>query len=92
MPWVTAASHFPTPGYSEHFGKFGFAGIKIAGVLLVVFFKKPALFLKLFYRVAKQLCQLNCEEEPGQKQMPKQEGRACTDSAAQDFASLKPQP
>lgn len=66
--------------------------VKIAGFLLVVLFKKPALFLKLFYRLAKQLCQLNCEEEPGQKQMLKQEGRACTDSAARNFASLKTQP
>lgn len=79
-------------GCSEHFGKFGFAGIKIAEILLVELFKNPAQFLKLFYQVTKQLCQVNCEEEPGQKQMPDQEGRACTDSAAQYFASLKSQP
>lgn len=59
--------------------------------MLVGLFKKPTLFLRLFYRVAEQLCQPSCEE-PGQKQMPEQEGRACTDSAAQDFAPLKPQP
>ena len=38
VSWMTAASHFPTPGCSLYFGKFGFAGMKIAGVLLVVLF------------------------------------------------------
>lgn len=49
VPWMIATSHFPTPVCSEHCGKFALRGEKIAGFLLDVFFKKPALFLKLFY-------------------------------------------
>lgn len=49
MLWMVAPSHFLLPECSEHFGKFELTEIKIAGCLLVVLFKKPALFLKLFY-------------------------------------------